>query len=277
MERLIAIAIMSAALASSAVADCGGETPCMLSAGSYHIARPDTDNDPMPAVMFLHGHGGSAAGVLNMREMVESFTVRGYAVIAPNGARRPNGPRSWSFLPEFGGRDDFSFLPEVLNDAAARFDVDPERTVLAGFSSGAFMVNYLACKEPEAFAAYLPVSGGFWRPQPETCAGPVSLYQSHGWSDEVVPLEGRILGGGRFTQGDIWAGLELWRDTLGCDTHAPDRIWQDDARRLRRWDCGEGHTLTFELFPGGHRVPSGWADRAITWIEAQIPATPDTE
>lgn len=277
MERLIAIAIMSAVLASSAVADCGGETPCTLSAGSYHIARPDTDNGPIPAVMFLHGHGGSAAGVLNMREMVESFTARGYAVIAPNGARRPNGPRSWSFLPKFGGRDDFSFLPEVLNDAATRFDVDPERTVLAGFSSGAFMVNYLACKKPEAFAAYLPVSGGFWRPQPETCAGPVSLYQSHGWSDKVVPLEGRILGGGRFTQGDIWTGLELWRDTLGCDTHAPDRIWQDDTRDLRRWDCREGHTLTFELFPGGHRVPSGWADRAITWIEAQIPATPDTE
>ncbi|MCG7628529.1 prolyl oligopeptidase family serine peptidase [Epibacterium sp. MM17-32] len=276
MERLIPLCVAVALTAAgTARAGCGPVEPqCEIPGGSYEIALPpaatDTAGDPspIPAVLFLHGHGGSAKGVLRMRGMVEAVTARGYAVIAPNGARRPNGPRSWSFLPEFQGRDDFAFLPAVVSDAAARFDIDPQNTVLAGFSSGAFMVNYLACDQPETFAAYLPVSGGFWRSQPESCTGPARIYHSHGWRDGVVPLEGRILGGGRFTQGDIWAGLESWRDTMGCDTHAPDRIWQDGELSLRRWQCGADAELVFELFPGGHMVPPGWADRVIDWIEA---------
>ncbi|WOI34531.1 PHB depolymerase family esterase [Tritonibacter scottomollicae] len=264
----LALALIMAAPAAHAI--CGtAEGACTLPDGSYELVLPSDGQGAVPAVMFLHGHGGSARGVLSMRGVISALTDRGYAVIAPNGARRAeDGPRSWSFLPTFGGRDDFDFLPAVLADAGERFNIDAEHSVLAGFSSGAFMVNYLACERPDSFAAYLPVSGGFWRQQPEDCAGPVRLYQSHGWTDGVVPLEGRILGGGRFIQGDIWAGLELWRETLGCATHAPDRMWQEGELMLRSWSCHAEADLTFELFPGGHMIPQGWADRAINWLEA---------
>jgi len=274
----VALSLTMSLAGGMASAACGSEEgACTLPGGSYEITLPEAQDGPVPAVMFLHGHGGSGAGILKMRGMVDSLTDRGYAVIAPNGARRPNGPRSWSFLARFEGRDDFAFLPAVLQDAAQRFDVDAEASVLAGFSSGAFMVNYLACADPDAFAAYLPVSGGFWRPQPESCTGPVRIYHSHGWSDGVVPLEGRILGGGRYIQGDIWAGLELWRDTLACDTHAPDKTWQQGDLSLRNWSCGAGAEITFELFPGGHMVPQGWADRVIDWVEAGTSPAANTE
>ncbi|NIZ14836.1 PHB depolymerase family esterase [Phaeobacter sp. HF9A] len=261
-----------------AYAGCGAqEAACTLPDGSYEIILPADHDAPVPAVMFLHGHGGSAKGVMRMSTMIESLMARGYAVIAPNGTAQDDGPQGWNFMPGSAGRDDFAFLPEVLEDAATRFDIDPQHSVLAGFSSGAFMVNYLACAEPESFAAYLPVSGGFWRPQPEDCAGPVRLFQSHGWSDQVVPLEGRMFNGGRYIQGDIWAGLELWRDTNHCATHAPDKIWQQEDRMLRQWDCGSGAEITFELHPGGHMVPQGWADRVIDWLEAPATAAAQTD
>lgn len=201
--------------------------------------------------------------------MFEALTARGYAVIAPDALpRRQDGPRSWTFFPGWEGRDEIAFLADVMADAADRFQVAPTQSVLAGFSAGAFMTYYLACAEPRMFKAYAPVSGGFWRPQPDGCAGPARIYQTHGWADEVVPLEGRWLGGRRFQQGDIWAGLQLWRDTNGCDSNAPDRIWAEDDRLHRSWDCGDGADIEFVLFPGGHRVPAGWANRMLDWLEA---------
>ncbi len=289
MQKIWSVATALSMTAGAGLAACGAQpAPCALAGGTYEITLPQGPGGAIPAVMFLHGYGGSGAGVLRMTGMVEALTARGYAVIAPDGAPRPDGPRSWSFLPGLGSRDDFAFLPQVLRDAERRFGIEGDASVLAGFSSGAFMVNYLACAEPGAFAAYLPVSGGFWRPQPTACAGPVRLYHSHGWMDGTVPLEGRALGGGRFLQGDIWAGLELWRETLGCDSHAPETKWQeqDGQLLLRGWSCdvgavgadrgadgaggfdGAGGSLTFELFPGGHRVPPGWADRVLDWLEA---------
>lgn len=256
-------------LAGPAHAACG-DTACAIDGGTYEISLPEgagRGDAQVPTVVFLHGYGGSANGVMNMRAMVAGLHQRGYAVIAPNGLPRPNGPRSWGFIPEFETRAEVTFLRAVVEDAAERFHVDPDRAVLAGFSAGGFMVNYGACSAPESFAAYAPVAGGFWRPQPESCAGPVRLFHSHGWSDGVVPLEGRILGGGRYVQGDIWAGLEVWRETNGCETHAPTAMSQDGDLMIRDWHCGEDAEIRFELFSGGHQVPQGWADRLVDWFE----------
>jgi polyhydroxybutyrate depolymerase len=259
--------------AGSAWAGCGDQPDaCETSGGIYHIEMPAPEQGfEGHAVMFLHGYGGSGAGALKNRGMVEALKGRGYAVIAPTAERRNGGNRSWVFYPGWSGRDDAAFLADVRGDVADRFAVDPERVLLAGFSAGGFMVNYLACADPGAFPAYAPVSGGFWRPMPDSCAGPVKMFHTHGWSDGVVPLEGRILGGGRFEQGDIFAGFEIWREANECPQHAPDKTFRSDGFQHRVWeDCAPGSHLQFALFPGGHRVPAGWADMAVDWFEAQL-------
>lgn len=254
-----------------AAASCGPDPDaCQSGDGSYHLALPpDQGAEPAlnPAVIFLHGYGGSGAGSLKNTSLVEGLTARGYAVIAPDALPRGNGRRSWTFFPGWAGRDEAAFLKQVADDAAARFDLDRGNMVLAGFSAGAFMVNYLACADPQAFAAYAPVSGGFWRPQPLSCAGPVRLFHSHGWSDGVVPLEGRFLGGGQFQQGDIFAGLELWRQTNGCQEQAPDKRSVEGGLLRRDWDCQAGADIDFVLFPGGHQIPKGWSDWMLDWLE----------
>lgn len=263
---------------SQAQAGCGAAAgACEVAQGSYHIALPETEMDvgatleKRPAVVFLHGYGGSGAGSLNNKAMVRGLTARGYAVIAPDALPARNGNRSWNFFPGWQGRDEVEFLQMVAVDAAEQFDLNRDEMVLAGFSAGGFMVNYLACASPEAFAAYAPVSGGFWRPQPDSCAGPVRLFHSHGWSDGVVPLEGRYLGGGRFQQGDIFAGLELWRQTNLCREQAPGRAWQEGALLRRRWACAPAADIEFLLFPQGHQVPADWADWMLDWFEAKAP------
>ncbi len=264
-----ALVVLAAVLGSGAAAGCAAAPEaCEVEEGRYHIVLPQDRGAPAPVVMFLHGYGGSGAQVLRNTGLAEGLTERGYAVIAPEGRKRNGaGPQSWGFGPFEEGRDDGAFFASVLADASDRFGTSRAQTVLAGFSAGAFMVHYLACRDPGAFAAYAPVSGAFWRPQPETCKGPVRLLQVHGWRDEVVPLEGRILGGGRWEQGDVFAGLELWREANGCGSHAPAKAWGGDGLLHRRWLCGPGAEVELVLFDGGHAVPKGWAGWLADWFE----------
>ncbi len=266
MRARLLLALGLAFTGETALAVCGDQDGvCKTDAGAYQIELPAADNPPL--VVFMHGYGGTGTGTLKNRAMVDPLLNRGYAVMAPEGSER-NGRQSWNFFPGWDGRDEAAFLTEAVQDAAKRFDVDPGRVVLSGFSAGAFMVYYLACVAPETFSAYAPVSGGFWRPHPETCEGPIRLFHTHGWTDNVVPLEGRILGGGRFHQGDIFAGLEIWRVANECVDTKPSGFSTTGQFMRRNWmGCAEGSALEFALFPGGHTVPKGWADMMVDWYE----------
>lgn len=258
---------------------CGGiEAPCEIDGGSFLVERPAPGPvPPKGAMLFLHGWGGSGAGILRNRGLVEDVLGRGYIMVAPNGTPRAQGSgRSWSFHPDFPARrDDQAFLRAVMAELERREGIPRARMLLGGFSAGGFMASYLACADPGAAAAFVPVSGGFWRPHPESCAGPVRLFHTHGWRDTVVPLEGRWLGGGRAAQGDIFHGMDLWRQASGCDALMPDGIAVDDAFWRRSWHgCAPGAALEFALFPGGHAVPPGWADMVLDWFEALPPLSP---
>jgi polyhydroxybutyrate depolymerase len=194
---------------------------------------------------------------------------RGYAVIAPDGQTRETGQgRSWDFHPDRPAtRDETAFLIAVADDAAARFGLDREAMLLAGFSIGGSMTSYVACQAPDAFAAYAPVAGSFWRPHPDACAGPVRLLHTHGRADRTVPLDGREISPG-FRQGNVFEAMELWRLTNGC---SPDpRTEPAGIYTVQRWtDCPPGADLRFALHEGGHSIPKGWARMAVDWFEGR--------
>ncbi|MBT0958360.1 alpha/beta fold hydrolase [Alphaproteobacteria bacterium KMM 3653] len=261
-------------------AACSTETPCPVGDRAYYVAAPEGGTQDGPAVVYIHGFGGSGAGALRNSGMVNDFLARGYTVIAPDGVvREGRNGRSWRFHPASGGQaDEIAFLQDVRDDAIARLGLNPEGVILAGFSIGGSMTAYTACAAPESFAAYAPLSGNFWRPHPAECAGPVQMLHTHGWRDGTVPIEGRVVNRverdrpDAFAQGDIHYALGLWRDTNGCtdyqarsfDTSTP--FWQ------RSWTgCESGSALTFALFDGGHVVPRGWPDLVVDWVEA-LPA-----
>lgn len=274
IRALLGAAALSLAAQAGAAMCADREAPCPMPDGAYHLRLPSAGAPHPPVVMFLHGAGGSGAGALGNASVVQPLLDRGYAVIAPSGSREFRGKPSanWNFLPGWEGRDEPDFLNRVVADAARRHGTDPDRVLLAGFSAGAFMVSYLACAHPDSFAAYAPVSGGFWRPMPKGCAGPVRLFQTHGWRDKVVPLEGRALRGGAFLQGDIFAGMEIWRAANRCSGQDPTSYAERGQFWLRKWDnCEPGSALEFALFPGGHGVPEGWSNMVLDWFEALPP------
>lgn len=268
-----AVVVASATVAQAKCGDIGDA--CEVDEGAYLIALPD--GDIKGSIMFLHGFGGSGKGSVG-QSWVKDALARGYAVIGPDGTVRYTGrpARRWSFHPDWPAqRDEVAFLTSVRDDAAERFDLDADKMVLGGFSIGGSMTSYLACAAPEAFDAYLPVSGGFWRPHPTECVGPVRLLHTHGWTDTTVPLEGRVVRGedindpNGFVQGDIFYTLGMWREVNECVQSRADRFVTKGPFMRRSWDrCAPESALEFALFPGGHRVPKGWADLALDWLES---------
>jgi polyhydroxybutyrate depolymerase len=258
--------------ATPAAADCNGTPePCRLPDGTYHIILPESAKGPVPAIMLLHGYGGEGVGTIRNKGMVSLMLARGYAVIAPDGQPRDNGEgRTWDFHPDRPAtRDEIAFLIEVADDAAARYGLKRDQMLLAGFSIGGSMTSYLACAKPEAFTAYAPVAGSFWRPHPTTCAGPVRLLHAHGRADRTVPLTGREIMPG-FVQGNVFEAMEIWRTANGCASADPDRTDQLGIYDVQHWtDCQPGTDLQFALHDGGHSIPKGWAQMAVDWFEAR--------
>jgi len=273
MRALIAATALFLMSALGAQA-CGAvDDACEIENGTYYVVLPD--DAPIGALMFLHGWGSSGAGSLKMTGMVRTFTEAGYVVIAPNGVpREGRSGRSWAFHPSFPAvRDEPAFLNDVKLDAAERFNFDPGNVILSGFSIGGTTASYAACARPDDFAAYAPIGGNLWRPHPESCAGPVRMFHTHGWSDGTVPLEGRVLRGGSLSeenaliQGDIFAALEIWRRANQCLNHKPDSFDIGEQYWRRAWDCTPGSALEFAMHRGGHSIPKGWAEMALAWFE----------
>jgi polyhydroxybutyrate depolymerase len=266
---LVALALAGALAASDGAAQGCGETGCSVGEGTYQAVLPETP--PVGALVFLHGYGGTGAATAANADLAAAATERGYVLLAPDGLAIGGGRNGgrWNASGAAEWRDDVAFLQDVVADAADRFGFPPDRVLVAGFSGGGMMVWKVACDAPDAFAAYAPVAGLLWRPLPESCAGPVRLYHTHGWTDAVVPIEGRALGGGRVVQGDLFAGLALVRRAAGCDRDDPDRAAVEGELLTRAWTaCSAGGGIVLELHPGGHVVPPGWAGRALDWFES---------
>lgn len=272
---LAAMTLAGFALFATGASACGPDSACPVEGGEYRVALPD--GPPKGAVMFIHGYGGSAAGVLRNSGMINAILERGYMLVAPNGLTMEgrNGG-NWSFHPErYQRRDEVAFIQTVKDDVIERFGITQEDTLLSGFSIGGSMASYVACQTPDAFHAYAPVGGSFWRPHPTTCEGDVRLFHTHGWNDGTVPLEGRVIRGGdindigAFAQGDVFHAMDIWRQSNECIHAKADRMKTEGAYWIRGWDrCQPGSSLEFALFPGGHVIPAGWSDMVLDWFES---------
>lgn len=131
------------------------------------------------------------------------------------------------------------------------------------------MTSYVACARPEAFAAYAPLAGSFWRPHPDSCAGPVRLFHTHGKADRTVPLTGREIMPG-FVQGNVFDAMQIWRDANACPSPTPDVTRSLGIYSIEEWaGCDADSSLSFALHDGGHSIPKGWATMTLDWFDAQ--------
>ncbi len=265
----LTLPIPAPAKADELHAPCAAEALCETPLGKYGLAVPPDYPSPVPAVLFFHGWGSSAENVLRNPRIRDPIVSRGYLLIVPQGERPAGGGnRSWSHQGSpHQGRDEIAFVHEILEDVAGRFPLDRRRILVTGFSQGGSMVWHLACFDAGSYRAFAPISGAFWEPAPRDCrSGSVDLFHVHGFTDRVVPLEGRRIAK-RWHQADLFAGLAVLRRTDGCPSQ-PDEFRIENGFRCRFWTgCASG-SIRLCLHDGGHRIPAGWMSRILNWFES---------
>lgn len=266
MLRILATASLVLVSFTSAAQDCGPENPCEIEGGSYHLRLPNGDG-PHSVLIWFHGHRGNGKSIHSSGGLQRDFLDQGYALLAPDGYRSGEGPRSY---PARSGapRDDVAFTFAVLEAASARASLDLDRMYAAGFSAGGSMAWLLACEAGDRLAGMVSVSGALRRPNSTDCAGLEGLpvMQIHGFADAQVPFEGRAIRG--WHQGSVWDALNKALVANGCRSN-PDEIQIEDAFRTRVWDasCSKA-SIRLDVHDGGHGLPQGWTARARVFLES---------
>jgi predicted peptidase len=118
-----------------------------------------------PLILFLHGAGGGD----NDSAYVMSYGLPEVLLAGDQPEEFPFvviSPQAYLDVPWWEG-DTLAILDALLDDAIARYDVDPTRVYLTGLSMGGYGSWWLATAYPERFAAMISISGsGYRTPQP---------------------------------------------------------------------------------------------------------------
>jgi polyhydroxybutyrate depolymerase len=153
---------------------------------------------PAPLVMLLHGHapGQDGQAIESYFQLVPVAEANTFLYVAPNGLMDSTGVRFWNATDaccdfDNTGVDDVAYLGQVIDDMSARYNVDPARIYVGGFSNGAFMAHRLGCDLADRLAAVISVSGATWN-DPSRCqpAANISVLEIHGTADMNVLYDG---------------------------------------------------------------------------------------
>jgi poly(3-hydroxybutyrate) depolymerase len=143
------------------------------------------DDDPgraWPLILFLHGSGerGNELDRVKVNGLPKELAVGREVPAIVLSPQCPADARWDSELMVAG-------LDALLDDALARYRVDPRRVYVTGLSMGGFGTWALAAAHPERFAAIAPVCGG-GDPDLAVRLRRVPIWAFHGAKDAIVPL-----------------------------------------------------------------------------------------
>jgi len=256
---------------------------------NVHLPSDYNANTPMPAVIFLHGGGGSMRGAY-WEGMNHSADKLGFILVIPDGTGRiadrylvwNAGQRGDSACCGYAVKnniDDVGFISAMIDQLKAKFNVDSSRIYATGISNGGSMSYRLACELSGKIAAVATVAG--WTEDRCSPSRPVAVMHVHGTGDLMSPYNGGqtgvFMGGqkgacvtigpnGQPDQGPQHPCLgppasetvDTWLKKDQCSVN-PSTVYQNGAVTCVSYNqCAGGSEVEFcTVEGGGHTWPSG--------------------
>jgi polyhydroxybutyrate depolymerase len=227
---------------------------------TYLVVEPTTPEADRryPLVLVLHGDGGDAAG-LHDGWPIERATGKDAVLAYLDGIRR-----TWDLETTLDNRD-VAFAEAVIADVSGDHAIDRTRVFAAGYSSGGFFANVLACQRPGLLRAIASNAGGApynqllrWPNGYPMCPGqkPVAMLALHGERDFSVTHDS-----GRFS-------AEYWAYVNGCNEKEMESTGYEECRAYR--GCPAGKAVGFCSIPSlAHWVWSESAGALWTFFQRQ--------
>lgn len=232
---------------------------------AYYVHQPrgERSSSPRPAVVVLHGHGGTARSARRISRMDAKADDAGFIALYPEGSSWRSIPwRSWNAGHCCGyamqaGLDDVAFLRAVIDDAVGREGIDPARVYVTGISNGGMMAYRLGCEHADRIAAIAPVAGSLGQ---DGCgfSGSVPAIVFHGTADDHVPYTGtaRAIKDGR-RELAVQTAVALWARANGCTSTAQSTTVGSVTQDTYCAGAAESEVILYTIEGGGHAWPGG--------------------
>ena len=229
--------------------------------------RPDR---AAPAVLLLHGNGGSAADLDDVSGLSELADRRGVLAVYPQGIAVGAGRPFWAAAGRVeAGVDDLRFTTDLLDDLQGRLCVDPAQVSAAGFSAGGGVTALMACDLAGRVASVAIISGALYT-EPGACrpSRSIPVLAIHGTNDEVVPYGGR-----RPTvewplpMPALPTWLTEWATRDGCPGDPAVFLDTAEVSGVRWSGCRDGaEVVHYRINGGSHQAPRTIAGRPIAQV-----------
>jgi poly(hydroxyalkanoate) depolymerase family esterase len=199
-----------------------GNNPTNL---NMYVYVPDSVA-PQPALLVLvHYCSGSASAIFNGNghDFVTAADRYGYVIVVPEATRDGHcfDVSTRAGLTRDGGSDSTGIMSMVAW-TRQRYNVDPARIVVSGFSSGAMMTNVLAAEYPDVFAAgaafsgvpagcFATSDGSLWNSQ---CSGGNVIKSAQEWGNTAHAMYPGYTG--------AYPRMQLWHGTTDTTLAYPN-------------------------------------------------------
>ncbi|MFF4189737.1 PHB depolymerase family esterase [Nonomuraea sp. NPDC001831] len=214
MAAAVLLGVRPAAAASLTRVTGFGNNPTNL---NMYIYVPDRVAARPALLVMVHYCTGSASGVFNGvgHDYVTAADQYGYIIVVPEATRSGQcfDVSTPAALRRDGGGDSTGIM-SMVGYARQRYNVDPAKIVVSGFSSGAMMTNVLAAQYPDVFSAaaafsgvpagcFATADGSLWNSE---CSGGRIVKTAQQWGDQARAMFPGYTG--------AYPRMQLWHGTV---------------------------------------------------------------
>lgn len=221
-----------------------------------YVPNSYVSTSPAPLVISMHGAGLWGAAQMEVSQWNEVAEREGLIVVYPTGLRG-HGPAHWRG-DEDGGRD-ITFIADLIDTLAAKYNIDPARIYANGLSNGGGMSFVLSCTLSDRIAAVGLVEAALFRPVswcPDRRLVPMIAF--HGTADRFTA----------YTGGTSWVAAHHvfpniprftadWARRNRCEPTPVDAAVVGGVRREYANCADRADVVLYTIVGGGHTWPGG--------------------